>query len=63
MSTLEKRIEQLEERRNTRKSRIAVIKQSADGSWPPEPPGASLVVGIRNFRYADGASAPAVAED
>ncbi len=45
-SALERRIEALEERARARNSRIVVIRQAEDGTWPPDPPGATLVVAI-----------------
>ncbi|MGH7105076.1 MAG: hypothetical protein ACREFT_01040 [Acetobacteraceae bacterium] len=63
MSTLERRVEVLEAARGMRKSRIAVIKQNGDGSWPEDPSGASLVIGIRNFTFMADEAAPTTAED
>lgn len=63
MSTLEKRIEALEAQRRGDCKRIAVLRQTEDGSWPDAPVGASIVVGIRNFLYEAGAPAPSCSED
>ena len=46
-TNIERRIQALEERRRERNPRIAVIHQRDDGSWPPDPPDAALVVAIR----------------
>ncbi len=45
-SMLERRIEALEERERARNPRIVVVQQAEDGTWPPEPSGASLVVAL-----------------
>jgi len=54
-SALERRIEALEERQRASNPRIAVIRQNEDGSWPPEPPGAALVIALRRMGLPDSA--------
>ena len=51
-TNIERRIQALEERRRERNPRIAVIRQRDDGTWPPDPPDAALVVAIRRFGIA-----------
>lgn len=58
-TNLERRIEALEERCRARKSRIAVIHQREDGTWPPDPLDASLVVAISRLGGFDPADTPA----
>ena len=57
MRGIDQRLDRLEELLNSSAARIAVVKQCDDGTWPDDPPGASLVIGIRNF------TAPTIAED
>ena len=59
MSTLERRIEALEERQRARNHRIVVIQQNEDGSWPPEPTGAALVVSITRQGILEATDSPA----
>lgn len=46
-SLLERRIEALEVHLEARTPRVAVIHQNEDGTWPPDPSGVSLVIGIQ----------------
>jgi hypothetical protein len=58
--TLETRIEALEEQRRTCRPRFAVIQQNEDGTWPPDPPDAALVIAIKRLGGAlDPAELPA----
>jgi hypothetical protein len=57
-TNFERRIEALEERCRGRKSRIAVIHQREDGTWPPDPADAALIVAIRRMGAPDLADLP-----
>lgn len=62
MRGIDQRLDRLEELLNSSAARIGVIHQDEDGSWPDDPPGASLVIAIRSFRCAYQA-APNAFED
>ena len=48
MSNIEKRIERLEHLLRGPRA-MAVVIQQEDGTWPPDPAGAALIVQIRRF--------------
>lgn len=58
MRGIDQRLERLEELLHMSPARLVVIQQNADGSWPPAPSDAALVVAIRRFAL-DDAAAPA----
>lgn len=62
MRGIDQRLDRLEELLNSSAARIGVIHQNDDGTWPGDPPGASLVIAIRSFRCADQV-APSAFED
>lgn len=58
MGTLERRIEALEERARARNHRIVVIQQKEDGTWPPDPPGAAMVIALKRQGLPEAADSP-----
>lgn len=53
MRGIDQRLDRLEELLHVSAARIVVIQQNADGSWPPEPSDAALVIAIRRFALND----------